>query len=119
MVPCNVLCLLHLPDQQRVVCGCEDGTIRLHTLDGRMPPVGASSCGGLQQQSSAGAQQARDPGGGLLPTVWTGMRSIYPNPRCPGRLCLHPLSLCVGHWLPCFEWNARFSSRCDRHGELL
>jgi hypothetical protein len=68
VAPCNVLSLLHLPDQQRVVCGCEDGTIRLHTLDGRMPPAGASSCGGLQQPS----QPAHDPGSGLLPTVWTG-----------------------------------------------
>lgn len=73
MVPCNVLCLLHLPDQQRVICGCEDGTIRLHTLDGRLPPARTSSCGSQQQQSASGAQQARDAGGGLLPTVWTGM----------------------------------------------
>jgi hypothetical protein len=81
VVPCNVLCLLHLPDQQRVVCGCEDGTIRLHTLDARLPPVGASQCSSGQQQreqqqsSSGAAQQARDAGGGLLPTVWTGVCS--------------------------------------------
>ncbi|KAF6254405.1 WD40-repeat-containing domain protein [Scenedesmus sp. NREL 46B-D3] len=31
---CNVLCLLHLPDQHCIVAGCEDGSIRLHYLDG-------------------------------------------------------------------------------------
>jgi len=62
VVPCSVQCLLHMPDQQRVVCGCEDGTIRLHTLDGCLPPVPASSSGAAP----------RDVGGGLLPTVWTG-----------------------------------------------
>lgn len=73
MVPCNVLCLLHLPDQQQVVCGCEDGTIRLHTLEGRLPPSLGAAPPGAQQPSSSGAtQQARDAGGGLLPTVWTG-----------------------------------------------
>eukprot|EP00775_Hariotina_reticulata_P004041 gene4041-4288_t len=34
---CNVLCLLYLAEQQCIVCGCEDGDIRLHYLDSRMP----------------------------------------------------------------------------------
>jgi hypothetical protein len=34
---CNVLCLLYLAQQQCIVCGCEDGDIRLHCLDSRMP----------------------------------------------------------------------------------
>lgn len=75
MVPCNVLCMLHLPGQQQVVCGCEDGTIRLHTLEGRLPPSLSAAGGNQQQQSASGAtiqQQGRDAGGGLLPTVWTG-----------------------------------------------
>jgi WD40 repeat protein len=31
---CNVLCLLHLPDQQCIVSGCEDGSIKLNYLEG-------------------------------------------------------------------------------------
>jgi hypothetical protein len=78
VVPYSVQCLLHLPGQQRVVCGCEDGLIRLHNLDGHLPPsaAGGASTSGSQQaqqsQSSSGAQQGRDAGGGLLPTIWTG-----------------------------------------------
>lgn len=39
----NVLCLLHLPEQQCIISGCEDGNIKLHYLDGR---AASSSDGG-------------------------------------------------------------------------
>lgn len=37
---CNVLCLLQLPTQRAVACGCEDGAIRLH--DPHAPPAAAA-----------------------------------------------------------------------------
>jgi WD40 repeat protein len=52
---CNVLCLLHLPEQHCIVSGCEDGTIKLNYLDGH-----AAS-------STSGERDAVQ-----LPTVLTG-----------------------------------------------
>jgi WD40 repeat protein len=49
---CSVLCLLHLPDQQCIVSGCEDGSIKLNYLEGHA----ASAAGDAVQ----------------LPTVLTG-----------------------------------------------
>jgi WD40 repeat protein len=50
---CNVLCLLHLPDQQCIMSGCEGGSIKLNYLEGHA----ASSATGDAVQ---------------LPTVLTG-----------------------------------------------
>lgn len=41
---CNVLCMLHLPDQHCFAAGCEDGMIRLHYEEGQGPV--ANSDGG-------------------------------------------------------------------------
>ncbi|WIA17403.1 hypothetical protein OEZ85_014259 [Tetradesmus obliquus] len=51
---CNVLCLLHLPEQHCIVSGCEDGSIKLSYLDGHAA-------------STAGDRDAA-----ALPTLLTG-----------------------------------------------
>jgi WD40 repeat protein len=52
---CNVLCLLHLPEQHCILSGCEDGSIKLSYLDGHVAG------------SSTGERDAVQ-----LPTVLTG-----------------------------------------------
>lgn len=54
MADCNVLCLLHLPEQHCIVSGCEDGSIKLSYLDGHAA-------------STAGDRDAA-----ALPTLLTG-----------------------------------------------
>lgn len=37
LAPCTISALLYVPALQLVAAGCEDGLIRLHYLDGRVP----------------------------------------------------------------------------------
>lgn len=41
MADCNVLCMLHLPEQHCIAAGCEDGIIRMHYAEGYEPSPGA------------------------------------------------------------------------------